>query len=146
MSFSIWHLVSVIKKNPFFFSFSPRIFLESAFWGRYISSITEGSAVIFGSLQCLWFFSYVACVQSACCFGRWCLTTSKYMKFADFCCIFPGTIRGASRSRLHMTVYTRDASSKNKNHKVATIVEDKNRKKNEQNAFSSFRKWLWVKF
>ena len=46
------------------------------------------------------------------------------MKFADFCCIFPGRIRGASRSRLHMTVYTRAASSKNKNHKVATSVED----------------------
>ena len=38
-------------------------------------------------------------------------------------------IRGASFSRLHMTVYTRTANSKNKNHKVATIVEDKNRKK-----------------
>ena len=49
-------------------------------------------------------------------------------------------IRGASFSRFHMTVYMRAATFGNLGRFLLYIVENKNRKKNEQNAFSSFRK------
>ena len=120
-SFSIWP-PSIFKKSFIFFLFGPM-------GSRYDSvglSLSLAS-VTFDSTEFVVFGTRNHHERHATMRYHW-YTDGQSKRTSFPIPLLSYKIRGASFSRLHMTVYTRAASSKNKNHKVATIVEDKNRK------------------